>query len=190
MKSKIGNEEEKILKWYLIIKEQHKSSEPFATWIRRNGYDTTLATNMNYRIFHIEKNQPKEYARRMKLVDEFHASRLSLKVFAESKGIKRTIIADMKLHLRYKDIIERLTEESGNPKTAPNSIIGKMKFLEIKKTDPIPEPEYEPEQNSPIEVIHPKNDIEINISLGVKVIVSPNVDTTRLIKIIELLKDL
>jgi hypothetical protein len=183
-------DEEKIWKWYLIIKEQYNTPEPFAYWVRRNGYNSIEAANMNYRIFHIEKNQPKEYAKRVKLVDEFNASGLILNAFAERKGIKRNIIVDMRYHLKVKAIIKRLIEERGNPKTAPNSTIDKMKFLEIKKTDPIPEPEYEPEQNSPTEVIHPKNDIEINISLGVKVIVSPNVDTTRLIKIIELLKDL
>jgi hypothetical protein len=40
------------------------------------------------------------------------------------------------------------------------------------------------------EVVEKQNDIEIIISKGVKVSISPNIDSMKIIKIIELLKDL
>jgi hypothetical protein len=46
------------------------------------------------------------------------------------------------------------------------------------------------QDSQPAEVIEPQNDLEIIIGKGVKVSIAPNIDTMKVVKIIEFLKDL
>ena len=46
------------------------------------------------------------------------------------------------------------------------------------------------QDSQPAEVIAPQNEVEIIIAQGVKVSIAPNIDTMKVVKIIEFLKDL
>ena len=84
----------------------------------------------------------------------------------------------MRTHLRYLEVINRI--KLNLDKSPP--VNEEMTFRQVISSSPvvIPEPE----------VIQAKNDIELTITKGVRVICSPNLDSMKLIKIIELLKDL
>jgi hypothetical protein len=65
---------------------------------------------------------------------------------------------------------------------------------EVVTPEPEPEPDPEPiREIAPIQhhdVIEAQNDIEITITKGVRVLISPSLESMKIIKIIELLKDL
>lgn len=59
--------------------------------------------------------------------------------------------------------------------------------------DAVPRPPFQPPQTQITqshEVIEAKNDVELSLKKGVKVILSPEIDTSQIIKIIEFLKEL
>lgn len=64
-----------------------------------------------------------------------------------------------------------------------------MKFVQItREKDSVSE--FSTLKEPQEEFVEKQNDIELIITKGVKVIISPNIDSMKIIKIIELLKDL
>ncbi|HEY1645922.1 MAG TPA: hypothetical protein VGF75_06165, partial [Candidatus Saccharimonadales bacterium] len=98
--------------------------------------------------------------------------------FVKSHDIDIKTLSTLATHLNYIDAIAEMKD-----KKEPKS----MQFIQVpQKLIPSDYP------SSPIEpeVVKKQNDIELMISAGVKVVVAPEVGADKLIRIIELLKDL
>jgi hypothetical protein len=114
------------------------------------------------------------------LVRDYMADlRISKQDFISNYDISEHELHEFQPHINYLKILE----ENRRP---PEKTVS---FIEITPAQPrIPAPvkiDY-PES----EVIHQQNDIQISITQGIKVLVSPSIDSMKIIKIIELLKDL
>lgn len=92
-------------------------------------------------------------------------------------GISYSQFSEMRIHIRYTEAIKRYEEKLKQDKPP-------MNFVDVTPNQQIAKQEEQPE------VLEPKNDIEIIITKGVKVIISPNIDSMKIIKIIELLKEM
>jgi len=132
-------------------------------------------TNKRYRILYKVKSNPKQYAIDTIIARKYMSSGQPAREFAKDNGIDFRILGQLVTHLGYLDIIERLKKEKHQPEET-------MNFIQV--------PSFQKIQPVEQEALEKKNDIELTISSGVKVIVSPEVSSEKLIKIIEFLKDL
>src|SRR5207247_396248 len=124
----------------------------------------------------------------------------------EDNGLERSLLTAVMTHKGYLEAIERIKKDKEEkplefhqvPKHKINIFVPKSEYdpepeeptsstqmVEVKSYTEIPST-----RSDPPEVVEPRNDIELNITKGVKVIVSPNIDSIKIIKIIDLLKDL
>jgi len=177
MSMKLSDEE--IWNWHNILEEQKVSGLSVVKFCKKYKHDYNRFTNLKFRLIYISLSQPQEYERLTKFTRELMASELPISKFCNLHKLNKKVIAEVQTHLNYLDIIERIKLERGDEPT--------MNFVQIKST--ITDPIYQ--LNPPAtEVIEPKNDIEIAITKGVRVSVSPHIDSSKIIRIIELLKDL
>ncbi len=141
----------------------------------------TKFCNMFYRLEYKSKNNPELYAQLVPLAREYKNSGKVISVFAKEHKISKQHLQEMCTHLRYLDAVEEMKHKEPS----------KMTFFEIpikSYADVPPLPAQLPAPTA--DIIEPQNDIEITITKGVKVCISPNIDSMKIIKIIELLKDL
>lgn len=116
-------------------------------------------------------------------------------IYARENNLNYDHLAAAQTHVMYVDKIEELKIKHGykleevyekskyklvDAITIDEQKPQKMNFLQVNPQKNIQE----------VEVIHPKNDVEIIISKGVRVIISPNIEPLTMIKIIELLKEI
>jgi hypothetical protein len=132
-------------------------------------------TNMLYRIRWKSISDPKTYAHIVPLTREYKRSGQSVLSFSKSNNIRGTLLSECATHLNYLDIIEKFKRQK-----EPNS----MNFVQVAAQVP------STENVSQGEIVEKQNDLEIIIDKGVRVLISPNIDSMKIIKIIELLKDL
>jgi hypothetical protein len=199
----ISRSDEDIWKWYQII-EDYKKEPPYVTGAQfcyQNNIDYKEFSNMKYRILFRSINDPIGYKVMMQMGDKYLQSGLSIRKFAEDNGLERSILTAVMTHKGYLEAIDRLIKEKAEKPLEFVQIPNKVNIFSPKpelkeESDPVIEQKMvsythnSPVRTEPAEVIEPRNDIELNITKGVKVIVSPNIDSMKIIKIIELLKDL
>ena len=165
------NDRQEIWEWYEVIKKFNESGLMPKVFCTENNIDYTRFFNMRFRIDYKKYTDPKMYAHLMKLGKKFLESGGKSSEFAKEHKIESRILREVVTHINYLQLIEEIKAEK-TPET--------MKFVQIQHQIPI-------EEN---EVIEKKNDLEIIIAKGVKVSISANLDSQKIIKIIELLKDL
>lgn len=178
--------DEEVWEFYQIILKQKKSGLNVSQFCKRNNIDYKLFTNYLYRIEFTKYSNPELYKKLMDLVTEYKQVPMERKSFCEKYNIKESQLVSALSHFRCLSIIQRLEKEKGVPEDKP------MTFIPLKN-EPlqqiiVPEMTRTPEPEP--EVLEAKNSVELIIDKGVRVIVSPEVPPMKLIKIIELLKDL
>ena len=172
-----------LWKWYEIIQDFCKSKLPQKPYCTKNKINYSKLHNMYRRIAYISIAKPDKYEKLLPIAREYMQSATTPKEFAKNHGISALSLIEMSLHLKYLDRIEYLKSQKN-----PDS----MKFIEVHKGSwrtNIPSSNGKSPLIEP-EVVAKKNDIELIISKGVKVIVSPEIGADKLVRIIELLKDL
>jgi hypothetical protein len=203
----ISRDDDDVWYWYLRCEEFRQLEMGQTEYCKRYNVDYKSFSNMWYRITYRKYSHPAMYAEYIPITRKYLESGLTAKEFCRIHDVDRNILGCMTTHLNYVDIIERLKktrsmDEPIVPQSKPAQ--SKMNFVQVKSREEIPlrtiseakpRPPFQPiQQESNLikqgEVIEPQNDIEIIISKGVKVSVSPNIDSMKIIKIIELLKDL
>lgn len=172
----IKTDHEEIWKWYEILEDFRKSGLAGKEYCNKNNMQYAKFVNMIYRIHYKKYANPTEYNILLLLGRKYLNSGLQASKFAQANNIKVVKLSEVTTHIRYLDIIEKKLQEK-----APE----RMKFIEVtaKPDNLISSPQQ-------AEVIEKQNDIEIIISKGVKVSISSSIDSMKIIKIIELLKDL
>ena len=139
----------------------------------------------------------------MDLAYECLRQKKSTMSFSKENNIEYKHLAEAITHSHYLRRIKKLKQMHADGML--NKTVGvkkeedheELKFVQVPRINQIPlsqpieikEIEIQREETQQ-EVVEKQNDIELIISKGVKVVVSPNVGTEKLIKIIELLKDL
>lgn len=173
MNKKIGKNE--VWEWYQAIGKFEEAGMGQREYCRSNGLDIKKFANMRYRFIYKKHSDPDTYEKLMELGIKYLNSNTMASKFAKQHQIKLRHLSEICTHIGYLKIIEEIKDTKEN---AP------MKFVQVKHQEII----QDVVQN--IELVAQQNDIEIIITKGVKVIISPNIDSMKIIKIIELLKDL
>ncbi len=170
--------DQELLECYQIHEACIKEGMPLKRFCAKYGYDYGRQCNFRYRYCFKSENDPEFY----KLLSEKATHFLQLKkeksilsivdfVRKHYPGGNPSHISDMVTHLKYIERIKNLTEKP-------------MQFIAVQAKKEVVTRVEEPE------VLAPQNEIELKVSQGVRVMISPNVDSMKIIKIIELLKEL
>ena len=167
-----------LLECYRIDQELIKEGMGLKRFCAKYGYDYVRQCNFRYRYYFKSENDPEFYKILLEKVNHFLQLRkekggMAIVDFIRQHypGGKPSNISDMLTHLKYQERIKKMMEK-------PMQFIAvQPKKQEVKR---IEEPE----------VLAPQNEIELKVSQGVRVMISPNLDSMKIIKIIELLKDL
>lgn len=171
----IKKDHDEIWYWHQKIQEFHDSGMAPKEYCTEYEIDYKKFSNMRYRIEYKRSTHPDLYQQYVPIARKYMKSGVPASKFAKAHNMDIRILSEMVTHLGYLDIIENYKEkEEGKP----------MQFHQISM----------PSGGVPViqeqEVLEKQNDIEIMITKGVKVSISPNIDSMKIIKIIELLKDL
>ena len=172
---------------FLLWKEEDKVNQISKTdYCAKHVLDYHKFTNYIFRIYWKSINDPKMYENVMAIMQEKKSWRGTTEGFAIKHNLLKRTVMEATTHLNYLDLMEEIKREK--------SVIQKpqeeLKFLQIPSVqNTIPKREIEFNESQP-EVLEKQNDIEITISQGVKVCIAPNLNSMKIIKIIELLKDL
>lgn len=180
---------DEIWYWYQRIEEFKASNLGQKEYCDSYNVDYKKFCNMLYRIEYKRRNYPENYAKLLPLAQRYKESGKSAAVFAKENNVHIRTLSEMGTHLSYQEIIEELKAQNYQsnskyqPKSIPRSEPKAMGFLQVPQRLPAP-------LAPPAELVESQNDIEITIAKGVKVSIAPNIDPMKIIKIIELLKDL
>lgn len=170
------NGDDLVWEWYLIIEDFKKSGLKARKYSIKNNLNHQKFCNFLFRIVYKSHTNPEWYKNMVTIVRKYMETGGSRDDFAKNNGINRTHLCQMVTHLNYVDLIEDLKYKKG---------LKNMNFIEVQN----PTPKKEIIVSEP-EVIDARNDIELIISKGIRVIIAPGIESMKIIKIIELLKDL
>ncbi len=186
--------------WYSHHENIKKLNIGTAGYCRRFQIEYKKLINFKYRLVFKSESNPVEYERLILEAQKFKESGLSKMTYCKTFGVVRFDLDDTVRHLRYKNKIDKLSKENAlinfvEPPPAPmKNKEQKMTFKKIAMGEiPLPfvkEQEMIPANIAMPEVLEKQNDIEITITKGVKVCIEPGIDSMKILKIIELLKDL
>jgi len=205
---------DEIWYWYCAIQQQLDSGEGIKCFCEQRGIEYKKFSNMSFRILYKKFTDPMRHKKLLDLARQCSSTGGKLQTFARDHHISYKHLTETITHLNYLAIIEKIkrereplplfpivsprygsTRENVDPVMTFHQVSGQgtpRPKIDIK----VPLDEYddyiEPQQQlaPQAEVIEPRNDIELSIAQGIKVLVSPNIDSMKIIKIIELLKDL
>jgi hypothetical protein len=165
----------KLYQWLLKFKESKVYLKEFC---EINNLNFTDMNNFKYIYDFSRKNKPGYMEKINPIIEEYRITRQPLGSLALKYGIDKKEIAIYARHLNYLNTIEEY--KSGQ---LPKEI--SMDFVKVKSnTQEIASVEI---KNEP-EFVEKQNDLEIIISKGIKVCISPAIEPLNVIKIIELLR--
>ena len=167
---------EDIWNWYQIILKYQAQDLPPKKFCEANGLEYKQFCNKLFRIIWKRDREPELYKKCLPLTRKFMEGDMPPHKFVKIHDISLKLLSEMATHLRYNDIIDEMRAIK-----EPES----MKFVQVPTMN-LPMPTPEPQQ----EILKKQNDLELIISKGVRVVVAPEVGADKLIRIIELLKDL
>lgn len=198
--------DEEIWYWYewmekFLAQEQHGQK----AFCELHGLDYNTFCNRYYRIVYISRTKKKAYNKFVPIARKYMDSGMLPSKFIINHDISIRDLSMTCTHLGYLDRIEKLKAKNGT--ISYERMTPKMNFIPVisapipisngggpSPTEPIvfeESPKLEPyTPNREPEVMEEQNDLEIMIKKGVKVSIAPNIDATKIIKIIEFLKDL
>ncbi len=172
---------EVVIYWNKEIQRQKESGYRAVKYCKENGLNYKSFMNYDYRINWNEKKNLdfyNEYKKYYELYEKFEGT---ITQFCLSYKINEGTFKEYKIHKKYNEILSNkklYIEPEG------------LSFVEVKPPKVIKRQSINIKSKEPEEVVEKKNDIEIIIAKGIKVIISPAVDYSAIIKIIEILKDL
>lgn len=172
MAMKISDDE--VWHWHELMIRFSQQDLPQSQFCKANGINYKQFCSKFRRIFYIQKTNPNLYNKLKPLCEAMLAAGGTGAELARKHGLRLKDVSEMCTHLRYWESINRLKKEREST----------MKFIQVPAVQPRIPVVHEPE------VLKKQNDVELVISAGVKVVVAPEVGADKLIRIIELLKDL
>jgi hypothetical protein len=174
----IRKNHDEIWYWHQKIEEFNESGMSPKKYCIEYEVDYKKFCGMRYRIEFTKNTHPEDYKRNVPIARSYIASGAAASKFSKANKIDIKLLTQLATHLRYVDIIEEFKKKQE---------VKPMQFIQVPSVQGSkPRPPMIQEH----ELMEKQNDIEINITKGVKVTISPNIDSMKIIKIIELLKDL
>lgn len=167
----IKKDHDEIWYWHQKIEEFHSSGMAPKEYCSEYEIDYKKFSNMRYRIEYKKHTHPEVYMNCLPIVRKYMKSGAPASKFAKANSIDIKLMSEMVTHLGYQDIIEKMKAEKEEKP---------MQFVQVQQRLAVQE----------AEIVEKQNDLEIIITKGVKVSISPNIDSMKIIKIIEFLKDL
>jgi phenolic acid decarboxylase len=167
----IKKDHDEIWYWYQKMEEYKTAGMAQKEYCDAYEIDYKKFCNMRYRIEYKRDTNPELYTKNVPLTRKYMKSGIAASKFAKENNIDVRLLSEMVTHLSYVDIIESMREAKESQA---------MKFVQV--------PQRIVQQEA--EIVEKQNDLEIIIAKGVKVSISPNIDTMKVVKIIEFLKDL
>lgn len=131
-----------------------------------------------------------EYEKEFNLIKQFLLSGKPRKTFSEESGIRKRLLQDLISHVDCVDTIERLVKERGEPSMEFIPVVNAPETDTAKPVKGILSRRINLNQSLPHTITEEKNSLEIIVTEGIKVSIAPNIETTKIIKIIEFLKGL
>lgn len=194
--------DENVWKWHQICEAYLSSgwNKGKASYCKNNGINYSNLNNMLYRMYYKKFIDPKTHN---KLVEQALTkpsnSNISISEFCKEKGFPTRQISETVTYIHYNEIINRLRKAKGVPELSLYADLdGEYKPVAIpvesamfKEITPVITPVDAAEITKQyIPQIKASNDIEISLNRGVKVIISSEIDNTKIFKIIDFLKEL
>jgi len=180
-KNEVRWTDEELMYWYNHITKQKPHYQTEADYCRENGIKRKDYANAKFRIIYKKENNPELYEKLKPHALAYLESNISASKYGKINNVDGRFVSEMACHLKIEKRINELLN-----KQQP-----KMNFIQIAGNPPIPKQMQQTIPQEPeVEIMEPKNDIELKITKGVKVIVSSDLSADKIIKIIELLKDL
>lgn len=182
--------DEELWFWYKLTEEAYQTQKGITDTVEEKNLCYEEYMRMRSRIVYKKYNNPNLYEKLVILGKQYLAGSENIKIFAKKNNISSSHLSEVATHLRYLARIEKLKQKYANepePNFQPKPF--RPKSLQFIRAPAAPRPPIQPEQPN-IDIIGKQNDIELVIQAGIKVLISPQVDSMKIIKIIELLKDL
>ena len=197
--------DEKIKTWYEHIKNMFELDVTMPQYAKAFNLNTKDMSNWEIRINPWKGKYAKHRENELELHALYKATEANLTKFCVKHNVLPHRMTLTGSALKYWERINHLTGDTYEDllnvmrfkkdivitKKEPDQPEPEKKIMNfITKTDEINLPMPTPEVMQEAEVIEERNNIELTITKGVKVILSPEFETVKIIKIIELLKDL
>ena len=177
---RLNKTEDRVIFYHNHIEKARESGVAVHEYCKLNGLKDSDFHSMRYRIEYKMKTDPEENQRLIDIINQAKSLNLSAQETSKQFNVTIKVVEKVKAHIRYQEIIAEYKKN-----TIPSSS-GDLGFVRLSAPKMMPPPESKVET----ELLSPQNDIQISISQGIKVSISPNIDSHKIIKIIELLKDL
>jgi len=158
--------------WHDVVEKCMQEKAKPAEFCRQHNLDPQKYQYYKARLFHKRFSNPNFYQELVPICREYLESGATASMIAVKYGVSRSDVLACSNSLKYLDSIAEYKSQN------------RLNFIKV------------PQSSSPVhvieesEVLTPKNSVELMISKGIKVIVAPEVGSDKLIRIIELLKDL
>lgn len=179
-------EEETVIFLYEKVEEFNQSELSEKEFCNRHNLSFSTFKNFKY-ILNFDKRINKLKEKYDHYLEEAKREGCSIRGIAAKYNLNKTEIGLYNIYLKYKKII-------ANYLNSKNTIEQPMSFVKVKAQEPIATHEMNHHpiqiQSKEPELMEKQNDLELIISKGIKVIVSPEIDSMKLIKIIELLRNI
>jgi hypothetical protein len=172
--------DDEIIYLYLKLKEWENSELTQRKFCAKNNINYIRFNNFKYTI-RMTKKLTSDFIKKMEPALSNHKNGLSLNKCAKKWKVNRTDLANYIRHTYYHQLINEYENKSKVDRDGVS-----MNFIQVSNKEIAHQETHEPEQ----QIIKEQNDLEIIISKGIKVKVSPNIEPIKIIKIIELLRDI
>lgn len=172
-----------IWKWFKIVEEYETHEITMPAFAKKKNIKIDDFRHYRRLINLFTKTNPELQIERKQLYDQYLESGLSVPKFCTEQGANKTILKIAVDHFRAREVIAEAQEN-------PNIVAEWEKSMEFIKAPVIKSASFPTSRQTEPEVIKKQNDVELIISKGVKVVVAPEVGADKLVRIIELLKDL
>lgn len=185
--------DDELIRLYYLSKEVEESGYMISRHEKIEAKDQTLIRQFNYRYYFLSKKSPAKHKYLIDLANRFIQLKADNPKLLQKTFLKQyapdtifSLFQSTLIHISYKlyvdNLIKNTTFVTRKSEPMPSDKETQLSFIPVIPSltnDPIIKEEIVPEKNS----------IEIIIKKGVKVILEPNVDTSVIIKIIDLLKE-
>lgn len=177
----MSKKDQDVYDWYQHCVAMKREEARPSEYAKAHNLSVKSLCNYSYRFFYTRfKDNPEEFERLKALCEKYQNRPMGMTrgTFCKENDVKESIFADVIQHVSVMKTVERVQNKLDQEKEKP------MGFVKIDA------PVQKKEQPQEVEVVEPLNDIELKACDGVKVIISPQIESSKIMKIIELLKEL
>lgn len=165
-----------IIKKYELMEESNRYWGTLKDFLAAKGETYTPITKYNYAMKY-HRNNPEVFEEYSKHIAIIRKENLTVRSYAAKHNLNIATLKVCAKNIRYREIIEKYKKEKEKEE---------MNFIPVNQEEKKREEVVQPVKPQ----VSPVNNIELSISTDIKVFVSKDVPTDKLIKIIDFLKGL